>query len=108
MDYDAAGKLIADPANLVVDTFEFTGFAVGIFLYWPIERRFINFSSDGTLEAKTARFIFGFIALLLIQTAIMPLFERTPTGGFLQYFIMITFIMLIYPAVIKFFQNRNG
>ena len=108
LDYDATGKLIVDPAKLIVDTFQFAGLAIGTFICWPVERRLINFSTDGTLESKTARFIFGFIALLFIQTVIMPLFGHTQIGGFIQYFIMITFVMLIYPAVIKFFQNRNN
>lgn len=108
MDYDAAGKLLVDPAKLIIDTFQCAGLAIGTFICWPIERRFINFSAEGSLETKTARFIFGFIALLVIQTVIMPLIGRTQTGGFIQYFIIIVFIMLIYPAIIKFFQKRKS
>ena len=108
MDYDAAGKLIVDPAKLILDTFNFAGLAIGTFICWPVERRFINFSTEGSLETRAARFIFGFIALLFIQTVIMPLFGQTQTGGFIQNFVVITFIMLIYPAVIKFFQNRKA
>ena len=108
MDYDAAGKLLVDPAKLIVDTFQCAGLAIGTFICWPVERRFINFSAEGSLETKTARFIFGFIGLLVIQTVIMPLIGRTQTGGFIQYFIMIAFVMLIYPAVIKFFQKRKS
>lgn len=32
MDYDAAGKLIVDPAILTIDTFKNTGLAVATFI----------------------------------------------------------------------------
>jgi hypothetical protein len=108
MDYDAAGKLIVDPAILTIDTFKNAGLAVATFISWPIERRFINFLTDGTLEEKVTRFIFGYIALTFIVTVIMPLLGNTPIGGFMQNFVMIIFVMLIYPAIIKFFQNRKN
>ena len=106
MDYDAAGKLIVDPAILTVDTFKNAGLAIGAFVFWPIERRFIKFSNEGTLETKVARFIFGCIGLMFIIYVFMPLLGDTPLGGFLQFFTMITFVFL-YPVVFKFFQNRK-
>ena len=108
MDYDSAGKLIVDPAILTIDTFRCAGSAVATFIWWPIERRFIKFSTDGSVEEKAARFIFGYIGLTFIITVIMPLFGKTPTGGFLASFVMISFVILIYPAIIKFFQNRKN
>ena len=108
MDYDAAGKLIVDPAILTIDTFKNAGLAVATFIFWPIERRFIKFSTDGTLEEKVTRFIFGYIGLTLVIFVIMPLFGKTQIGGFLQNFVMMTFVILIYPAIIKFFQNRSN
>ena len=108
MDYDAAGKLIVDPAILTIDTFKNAGLAVTTFIFWPIERRFIKFSTDGTLEEKVTRFIFGYIGLTFIIYVIMPLFSKTPIGGFLQNFVLMTFVILIYPAIIKFFQDRRN
>ena len=106
MDYDTAGKLIVDPAILTIDTFKNAGLAVGTFISWPIERRFINFSTDGTLEEKVTRYIIGFICLQFIITVIMPFFGENPLGGFLQQFVMIIFVMLIYPTAIRIFQNN--
>lgn len=107
MDYDAAGKLIVNPAILTIDTFENAGLAIGTFVFWPIERRFIKFSSDGTLEQKAAIFIFGFIALLILMKVFTPMFGRTHLTGFIHFFVIMAFVMLIYPAIIKYFQNRN-
>ena len=108
MDYDAAGKLIVDPAILMLDTFRNAGLAIATFISWPIERRFIRFSTDGSLETKALRFICGFLALEVIISVIMPLFGNTPLEAFLQFFVVMIFVMLVYPAIIKFFQNKNN
>ena len=106
MDYDAAGKLIVDPAILTLDTFRNAGSAIAIFLSWPIERRFIKFSSDGDLETKILRFLCGFIGLEFVMNVIAPALGENPLGAFFQYFSIMIFVMLIYPAIIKYFQNR--
>lgn len=107
LDYDAAGKLIVDPAIMTLDTFKGAGAAIGIFLSWPIERRFIKFLTDGTLETKLLRFICGFIGLEFILNVILPLMGETPLGGFLQNFLIMVFIIIIYPTIFKFFENRS-
>lgn len=107
LDYDAAGKLIVDPAIMTLDTYKGAGAAIGIFLSWPIERRFIKFLTDGTLETKLLRFICGFIGLEFILNVILPLMGETPLGGFLQNFLIMVFIIIIYPTIFKFFENRS-
>ena len=107
MDYDSAGHLIVDPAILMLDTFRNAGLAIATFSCWIIERRFIKFETEGSLETKALRVICGFIGLEFIYTVIMPLCGDAPLEAFLQFFVIIIFVMLIYPAIIKFCQNRN-
>ena len=107
LDYDAAGKLLVDPAKLTLDTFGNAGLAVGTFLSWPIERRLIKFSIDGTTETKIIRFIIGFICLQLIITVMLPILGDSAVGKFSGNFLISLFIILIYPTFIKFFQNRK-
>ncbi|WP_082706392.1 phosphatase PAP2 family protein [Methanobrevibacter sp. YE315] len=107
LDYDSAGRLIVDPAVLTIDTFRNAGISVGTFISWPIERRFIKFATDGTMEAKAARCIFGFISLEFIINVICPLMGNGALGNFLQTFIVMVFIILIYPTIIKLFQKNN-
>ncbi len=107
MDYDSAGHLIVDPAIMVIDTFRDAGFAIGVFLSWPIERRFIKFSTDGSLEEKVLRCICGFISLEFIINVILPLFGKTSLGSILKSILLMMFVTLIFPAIIKFFQNRK-
>ncbi|WP_461463636.1 phosphatase PAP2 family protein [Methanobrevibacter sp.] len=108
LDYDAAGKLIVDPAKLKLDTFRNTGTAIGIFLCWPIERRFINFLTDGSLETKVLRFICGFIGLEFIITVILPLLGDSPLELFLQSVILMIFVIIIYPYIFKYVENRTN
>lgn len=108
MDYDAVGKLIVNPAKLMLDTISNAGLAIGFFIAWPIERRFIKFSTEGNTETKLTRAICGFIGLQLILTVINPLFAENPFQRFFPNFILTIFIMMIYPAIIKFFQKRNS
>ena len=107
MDYDSAGRLIVDPAIMAIDTFEYAGLAVGVFLTWPIERRFVKFSIEGSVESKVLRYIWGFIGLELMMNVILPLFGESFFEGFLKYALLMAFVVLIYPAIIKFFQNRK-
>ena len=107
MDYDAAGNLIVDPIIMTIDTFKSAGMAIGVFLCWPIERRFINFSIEGTAKIKAIRAIFG-LMVLLFAMGITLLFEESIIGGFLQSLLIMVVIVLIYPAIIKFFQNRKS
>lgn len=105
LDYDAAGRLIVDPAILTLDSFANAGTAIGFFIAWPIERRFIKFVSDGNMETRLLRAICGFIGLELIIKILLPLLQGH-IQHFIGYVILSMFVMLIYPAIIKFFQNR--
>lgn len=108
LDYNSAGKLIVDPAIMTIDTFKYVGVGVGVFLSWPIERRYIKFSTEGTLKRKILRFICGLIPVIIIKKCLSPLLGDDPLGGFLQFFVVMIFIMLIYPIIIKLFQKRNN
>ncbi|AMD17198.1 hypothetical protein TL18_03665 [Methanobrevibacter sp. YE315] len=108
MDYDSAGKLIVDPAILTLGAFYNIGLISAILISWPIERRFIKFSDEGTTEIKMIRFLCGFVGIGFIATVILPLIgSTTPLVNFLGMFILGLFVMLIYPAIIKFFQKSQ-
>ena len=110
MDYDAAGKLIANPAKLMLESIYKAGFACAIFISWPIERRYIKFSSDGDVQTRLFRGLLGFIILEVYFNCIgMPIYKSgTVIGIFLSTFIPLIFIMLIYPICINYFNKRNS
>ena len=111
MDYDAAGKLIVDPAKMALESFKNAGFSIGILLSWVIERRFINFSTEGSVDSKIARIIAGLIGLELLYYVIgpniAPLLGKQ-VGSFVVYFIFPVYFIAIMPFFIKFFQKRRN
>ena len=107
MDYDAAGKLIVDPAKLMLDSIQNAGLLCGISISWVVERRLINFSVDGSLKDRVLRGLCAFIGFELIVTVLVP-WASTGIGRFLSAFILGLFIMVIVPFCIKYFQNRKS
>ena len=52
IDYDSAGKIIVEPIKNLLISFKIYGLVTSLLISWPIERRFINFSHEGTTETK--------------------------------------------------------
>lgn len=110
MDYDSAGKLIVEPAKMAIDAYKDVGFSVGILIPWVIERRFIRFSSDGPLDCRFLRVAGAYIGYMVLMYALYPLIKASldaQLANFLNFFMFPCYVILIVPAVIKFFQNRN-
>ena len=110
MDYDAAGKLIVDPAKMVVDAYKDVGLSVGILVPWVIERRFIKFSSDGPFDCKFLRIAGAYIGYMVMMYILYPMIKASfapQVSNFLNFFMFPCYVILIVPVIIKFFQNRK-
>ena len=110
MDYDSAGKLIVDPAKMAIDAYKDVGFTIGVLIPWVIERRFIKFTSDGPLDCKFLRIAGAYVGYMILMYALYPLIKASfapQLSNFLSFFMFPCYVILIVPAVIKFFQNRK-
>ena len=108
MDYDAAGKLIVDPAKLMLDSFDNAAILFGFSVSWIIERRFIKFSVDGSLKDRVLRGLCGVIGLELIMTVLIPIGKANGMmGHFLTSFLMMVYIIVIVPLCVNYLHNRN-
>lgn len=110
MDYTAAGKLLVDPAKMALDAYKDAATAIGILIFWLIERRFINFSTEMSLEHKMAVIFGGFIGFQILSMVLSEILESAMgdvAGGILIHIIYGAYIILIVPAIIKYFQNKN-
>lgn len=77
---------------------------------WVIGRRFIKFTSDGPLDCKFLRIAGAYIGYMILMYALYPLIKASfdpQIANFLSFFIFPCYVILIVPAVIKFFQNRK-
>lgn len=110
MDYDTAGKLIVDPAKMAIDAYKDVGFTIGVLVPWIIERRFIKFTSEGPLDCKFLRIAGAYIGYMILMYVLYPLIKASfdpLMANFLSFFMFPCYVILIVPAVIKFFQNRK-
>lgn len=114
MTLDAEGKLLVDPLRMMRDGFLSTGLWLGFILGWFIEKYCIKFSTDCSIFNKILRSVFGVITLYLVYYKIGSLFYKEMSvswARFCQWFLMIFYVMVIYPMIFKFieslFQNKN-
>lgn len=110
MDYDAAGKLIVDPVKMAIDAYKDVGFCMGILISWVIERRFIKFSCEGPIERRILRVSAAYVGYLILMNIIYPLVKSSfspQIANLINFSMFPVFVVLVVPAIIKFFQNRN-
>ena len=76
------------------------GFAVGMF----VERTYIEFSvkTKGLLR-QAIKFIIGIAVVLALQEGLKPILGSTFIADLARYFILLTWITLLYPLIIKRF-----
>ena len=110
MDYNTAGMLLADPHEMTPDFWGSVGMLLGWTLSGVIERRFIQFDCGGTKGRKAVRFLVGAILFALVYEVAMPALVAgldPNLGKFLQRFAAFIAAGCLYPAAIKFVQNRS-
>lgn len=108
MDY-VDGKLLVDPKKMTVDGFKDPGTCFGIILGWFIERRFINFSTEGTTYQKVLRCVVGAFAYVFTLTVIINPLGRAIGNG-LMHFLLQTiqplFFMTVYPIIFTKIEKK--
>ena len=80
------------------------GTAIGVFLGWYEERRWINFEVSGNVVKKVIRFLLGAAVIAVLLTFAVPVlthFMKKALATFLTYMLIGFFIMAIYPLVFK-------
>ena len=103
------GKVLYDPSFIKTDIFIKTGFILGAFYGWCIEKRFVNFSAEiGSIANRIVRFIVAiviFYTLFNLANNIFVLYLGEKLGYFIGYFSTGLFMTLIYPFFVKLTQK---
>ena len=110
MDYDSAGNLLVDPMKMANDSYKNVGWALGFFVGWVLERRFVRFSVDGTVQQRSARAACGLPIALLVNYTISDMIKAVVPGGIgsvVACFVQIFFVVFIMPAIFKRFERRT-
>ncbi len=103
MDY-VDGVLLVDPKKLALDSWGQGGEILAFGISWYVERRWINFSVEGSVSERLGRFLIGgLIVIFLFHTAtpLCNLILNESIARFVSKMIIVFFIMIIYPYFIK-------
>lgn len=105
IDYDAAGKIIVKPEKMVIDFYKNIGYCLGIFLGWIIEKRFINFSCEGTVNQKIFRFVLLYLIFQAVTFILIPICANgmsKEAAAVFKPFAKTMYICCIAPLIIKY------
>ena len=110
-DYDAAGKLLVDGHKMANDTFKAVGWLSAFLIGWILERRFVGFTTEVTMQRRFLRLTGGLLCYYAVDLIINPLVKAAAAGfagTVITCFIQMFFITFIFPAIIKAAECRNG
>ena len=108
VDYDAAGKVIVDPAKMSADAFKNAGMGLGFIIGWFLERRWIRFDVHGAWYLRVIRYAVCIGIYELLKNFATPLIGDVIAGGLgktLEQFVLILYITAGAPLIINL-MNR--
>ena len=110
-DYDAAGNLLVDGLKMANDTFKAVGWLSAFLTGWILERRFVGFTTEVTMQQRFFRLTGGLLCYYVVNLILNPLVKAAVAGfagTVITCFIQMFFITFIFPAIIKAVERRSG
>lgn len=90
-----------------VDCFKAAGAGLGFSLGWYAERKYLNFdSSAGSMKSRLIRLILGLILTFLIKEC-LSLLGSSILAKMTEYFILVLWVLIIYPFLYFKVQRRT-
>lgn len=109
VDYDAAGNLLVDGLKMANDTFKAVGWLSAFLAGWVLERRFVDFTTETTVQQRFIRLAGGLLGYYVIHLIINPLLKAAVAGfagTVVTCFIQMFYIVLLFPAIIKVAERK--
>ena len=96
--------------NYVADCMKAAGAGVGFAAGMFIERVYINFSvKSKNILIHAIKFVLGIAGVLAIQEGLKPVIGTGLAANMFRYFLMLTWVTVLYPLIIKrFFAEKAG
>ena len=109
-DFDANGKLLVDGLKMANDTFKAVGWISAFFVGWVLERRFVRFTTESTMQQRFYRLTGGLLGHYIISLIINPLI-KTAAAGFagtvITCFIQMFYVVFLFPAIIMAVHKKG-
>lgn len=96
---------IADPV-MALDAFKACGAGLGFAVGYYLEKKYIHFTMPDTLREKLIRFSVGFITVGALMAVFQLTLKKFLAGEILSYFLLILWIVAIYPALFSRHASR--
>ncbi|MCR4587966.1 MAG: phosphatase PAP2 family protein [Lachnospiraceae bacterium] len=100
------GNGVIDGA-MAADTAKNSGGLAGFALAYYLERRYVDYQTEGTVKQKALRLILGLVSLGILYVGLKMGFKALHfgmPGDFFRYFVLMLWAMLLYPVLFTKFK----
>lgn len=95
------GKGIID-SHYVADCCKAAGAGLGFAVGWYLETTYIHFSTrTKTLRGQIIKAAIGLSIAVLLRSGLKLLLGTAPAAGFVRYFILVLWVVVLYPYIVK-------
>ena len=111
VDYDTTGKILVEGSEMAKSAYPAVGSTIGFFVSWVIERRFVKFSNGKNIQQNALRLLFGLLSLDFVNLIIgnsISVSVGESLGIIIQSAVKMAYIVLIYPFIFNFFENKRN
>ncbi|WP_099466897.1 phosphatase PAP2 family protein [Konateibacter massiliensis] len=91
------------------DCFKAAGAGLGFALGWYVESRYINFNEkSGSPFLQVVKLGLGLLVAILLKSGLKMLLGTSLTADTIRYFILVCWIMILYPVlIVKLFNKKQ-
>ena len=92
------------------NAFTLLGATGGVFFFYPVERRFINFDEKATPWGQVVKLVFGVALVMAVKEGLKAVFvliagEEALWMRSIRYFAVVAVAMAVVPIFFKYFKN---
>lgn len=96
------------PIDYAEDIIKVAGSACAFAIGFYVETKYINFDETyGSVIMHTVKLVLGIAVVVILKIGLKPILGTSLLACFGRYFIMIIWVMIIYPAIIKKYIRKK-
>ena len=110
IDYNEAGELIVDGAEMANDTFKGIGWCSAFLIGWFLEKRYVGFTTKLSMEQRISRMVCGLLGYYAGSLILVPLIKAMitgPVGTVISCFLQVFYISFLFPLMMKRLESRK-